>query len=203
MPTRIFAPRCGTSKDDALRINAGGAGIGKAAYVLLVLLIGMVLLFSACGGKAKKPEDIFEGRSGNYSTAARISYKGLNAQAAISQETPASCAVAFTAPASLKDMAFVFRQDSVDLSYKGLRFRFEQASVPLAAVARLAVSTINYAMRGDGVEAARVGDAVEITGIQENGSFLLRVDAETGRPIKLLIPAEELEIEFDNFTFLD
>lgn len=141
--------------------------------------------------------------TGNYYTAAKITYKELKARALISQETPASCSVVFESPQSLSDMAFVFRRDNVDVNYKGLSFTFEQDSLPAAAVAKLAVSAINRAMRDDGLEVMLDNGTFEVKGMLESGEFILKINEETGSLMKLLIPAEELEIEFENFTFLD
>lgn len=175
----------------------------KGSFKLLVLLCGFLLIFTSCSQKNKKPEDIFAGHTGNYSTSAKIAYKELKATARISRETPVSCSVVFESPESLKDMAFVFQRDSVDLNYKGLSFNFEQDSLPATAVAKIAVSAINRAMRDDGLSVALDGGVLEITGMLESGEFILRVNGETGSLMKLLVPAEELEIEFENFTFLD
>jgi hypothetical protein len=99
-------------------------------------------------------------------------------------------------------MAFVFHGDTVDLSYKGLSFSFDPQSLPGGAVAQIAVSSINRAMKDDGITMDYSAGALTLSGIMESGEFTLRLDKENGNLIKLWVPSEELEIEFANFTFL-
>lgn len=169
------------------------------------LVLAFLLLFCGCGttGENVPGKTPLAEHSGNYRTTAHINYKDLKASASISQETPSSCSVVFESPPSLKEMAFVFRQDSVDLSYKGLSFSFNPDSMPGGAVAKLAVSAINKAMKDEGLNVALDGSALEVTGMLENGEFSLKLDGKTGNLLKLSVPAEELEIEFVNFQFFD
>lgn len=170
-------------------------------------LVSALLLFSLLGGcgpsPPAEPSSPLEGRSGNYDTTAVITYKELKATATISQESPESCLVRFASPDSLGDMAFVFRRDSVDVSYKGLAFQFDPQSLPGGAVAKVAVNAVNKAMMGDGVSLALTDAGMELTGMLEVGEFKLRLDADDGNLLKLSVPSEELEIEFVNFRFLD
>lgn len=167
--------------------------------VILVLLC--VLTLAGC--QKPKPQNPLPKQSGNYETAAEISYKELKATASISRETPESCTVVFDSPPSLKDMSFIFRRDSVDLGYKGLSFRFDPDSLPGGAIANLTVSAINRAMSDDGLSLALANGALEITGVMDSGEFRLLLDPESGNLIKLSVPAEELEIAFSNFHFLN
>ena len=165
---------------------------------LLVALCAAVLC--ACGNP--QPANPLPKQSGNFETAAEIRYKELKATASVSRETPDSCTVVFASPPSLKDMSFVFRRDSVDLSYKGLGFRFDPDSLPGGAVAGLTVSAINRAMSDDGLTLDYADGKLGITGIMDSGEFHLLLDQQSGNLLKLSIPAEELEIAFVNFHFL-
>lgn len=174
----------------------------KGILKCILLMIFSVIL-SGCAKEPAKSKLPLKEHAGGYSTTANITYKELRAVAAISQETPSSCSVTFESPPSLESMGFIFRQDGVDMSYKGLSFSFEPDSLPGGAVARLAVSAINKAMNDDGLSVGIDGSALEVRGIMESGDFILRMDKETGNLIKLSVPGEELEIEFVNFRFLD
>ncbi len=171
--------------------------------ICLALICVITLSFSGCKSKTLNPKTPLSGHTGNYTTSAKISYKELKATAHISQETPSRCSVTFESPPSLAEMAFVFQEDSVDLNYKGLSFQFEPDSVPGNAVAKLAVTAINKAMRDDGLFVKLDDGTLEVNGVMESGEFVLKVHGKTGSLMKLSIPAEELEIEFDNFAFLD
>lgn len=163
-----------------------------------------ILLMAGCGkAAANLPKRPLSGHTGNYETTADISYKGLEATAILSQESPGSCSVSFTAPASLKDMAFVFNEDSVDVSYKGLSFQFDPQSLPGGALAKIMTSSINKAMKDDGITVSADETGIDLTGVLDVGEFTLRLDGQNGNLLKLSVPSEDLEIEFLNFRFLD
>lgn len=170
---------------------------------ILVTICLCLLCLTGCGSKAEEQSTPLKKHSGNYSSTANITYKELQATATITQESPQSCAVVFSSPPSLKDMAFVFHKDNVDLNYKGMSFSFNPNSLPGGAVAGMAVSAINTAMRDDGLQVELADDALEVSGVMQSGEFKLRLDAKNGNLLKLSVPAEELEIEFVNFQFLD
>ena len=179
----------------------------KKSIVFLLFLIFILILpliFSACS-RSTGPTDknILMDRTGNYETTASITYKDLQATAQISRETPRSCSVMFTSPKSLADMSFIFYEDAVDLAYKGLSFSFNPGSVPGGAAAKIAVELINRSMRDDGVSVDYSAGILTLSGIMESGEFSLRLDRENGNLLTLSVPAEDLEIEFINFRFLD
>lgn len=170
---------------------------------VLALLCGALIIFGGCSKEEIKPKPPLSKHTGNYTTDARIKYKELSAVAKISQETPSSCSVEFESPPSLSGMAFVFKSDKVDLNYKGLSFTYSPESIPGGAIAKLATSAINRAMKDDGLSVVQEDGALRINGVMESGSFSLTLDKKTGNLMKLSVPEEELEIEFENFTFLD
>ena len=173
---------------------------------ILRLIVAGVLCagLCACGSAAPaEPVPPLAGHTGNYDTQAKITCGELSATATVSQESPDACTVTFTSPDSLEDMAFLFRQDSVDVSYKDLGFQFDPGSVPGGAIAKVMVSAVGKAMRDDGVTAESTEAGTELSGTLETGAFTLRLDPESGSPLKLSVPSEELEIEFVNFRFLD
>lgn len=173
-------------------------------FIRIVLTAALCLGLAACsGGPPEPPQAPLAGRSGNYNTQAVIRYKELSATAIIAQKTPESCSLNFTSPDSLKDMAFVFHRDSVDVSFKGSSFRFDPRSVPGGAVANVTVTAISKALQDDGITVNRTDQGTELTGMLGVGEFTLSLDPESGSLVKLSVPSEELEIEFQNFRFLD
>ena len=174
----------------------------KCTVIFVFTAIFLLTAFTACQ-KKPVPEESLPLRSGNFETTANISYKELKATATITRETPKSCIVVFTSPESIKDMAFVYSEGNVDLSYKGMSFSFDPDSLPGRAIANIAIAGINKAMEADGFSLDYTGNALVLTGVMESGEFTMRLDKESGNLIKLSVPAEDLEIEFVNFSFLD
>jgi hypothetical protein len=172
---------------------------------VLLTLIACIGGFAACALQPtpQPPANPLVSHIGNFDTAANITYRDLKATATITQETPQSCAVTFSSPASLQDMSFVFREGVVDLAYKGVSFTFDPQTLPGGALAKIAVAGVNKAMKDDGVTVDYTEGVLSLSGLLESGEFTLRLDPENGNLMKLLVPAEDLEIEFVNFTFLD
>lgn len=167
------------------------------------LIVAFLLGLCGCAAGGGTPGNPLPEHSGNFDTSATISYKDLKATATITQETPKACAVTFTSPPSLTDMSFVFQGETVELGYKGVSFTFDPATLPGGAVAGMTVSAINKAMKDDGISVDYTAGVLTLNGVMESGEFSLRLDAENGNLLKLSVPAEELEIEFVNFTFLE
>ena len=140
--------------------------------------------------------------TGLFETTAHITYRDLSAIARIVQDTPEACTVTFSAPDTLKNMSFVFRQDQVKVSYRGLSFDFDPGSIPGSAVAKAAVSSINAALQKEGLALEQLSGSLSLTGSSESGDFTLLIDTESGDLLKLTVPSQELEIAFENFTFL-
>jgi hypothetical protein len=169
---------------------------------VLLTAFCFLLVFTACGAlPVKNP---LRGRSGNYVTAADFTYKEHEFAAVISQETPSSCVVAFDFPNTVAGLEIVFQKDDAKINYKGLSFTFDRESMPPGAAANVAVTAIGAAMTGESLEIFRKDDNhIEIAGMTENGEFKLVAERKTGELIKLSVPAQELEIAFNNFRFLD
>ena len=169
---------------------------------LLPVMLACLLLFTSCGAKqaVKNP---FKGKSGNFITAAAIRYKGLEAIATISQVEPSSCSFVFEAPRPVAGMSFVFSQDDVDVHYKGMNLIFARDFMPYGAVANVTVQALGKVINDEELTVNAESDTPEIRGMAQTGEFILKIDRDTGEIAKLSVPAQELEIEFHNFRFLD
>ena len=165
-------------------------------------MMACILLFAACG--AHRPvKNPFKGKSGNYITGATIRYQGLTALATVSQAEPSSCSFVLESPKHLAGMGYVFRQDDVDVNYKGMSFTFVRDFMPYSAVANITVQALSRVINDDELTVTAENDEHKIRGTVETGEFILTIDRDTGEIRKLLVPAQEIEIEFHNFRFLD
>lgn len=163
------------------------------------------LMLAGCGDKSAVSADearILSGLSSPFHTSASIRYGSLTAETTVARDSPLSCTVVFTAPESLRDMAYTFREESVELSYKGLQFSFDPSGVPDRSAAKAMVSALAAATQGTLTQARRQGNELEAQGTGPRGLFTLLLDAESGALIKLSVPQEELEIIFSDFSFL-
>lgn len=174
----------------------------------VILVSAFFLILTQCnknGGTPFPPagNQILKKLSGNFKTTARITYRGLTATAEITQDSPESCTVAFSAPDSLNGMSIHFTSESVEVSYKGLGFAFDPTALPGASVAKTAVSAINTALRDDGLKLEQLEGTLSVAGTSDSGAFTLLLEPDSGRLLKLSVPQQELEIEFENFAFLE
>lgn len=171
-----------------------------------------IMVFASCllillGGCAKKeipssPSPLLK-YSGNYEATAQISYKDLQAAATIVQSTPDSYEMIFTEPATIQDMVFSFQNDVLTVHYQGLSFQTNIQSIPISSPANVLMHTINTAFRDSDCTWVDTEDGNALSGTTVSGSFLLYIDPDQQLPQKLLVPDQDLEIEFVSFTALD
>jgi len=182
--------------------------------ILLILLCAVIfisavlLILTQCNENGGMPSpsassQILKKLSGNFKTTARVTYRGLAATAEITQDSPESCTVAFLAPDTLNGMSVRFSSEDVEVSYKGLGFSFNPTSLPGASVAKTAVSAINTALRDEGLRLEQLEGTLSVMGTSDSGEFTLLLEPDSGNLLKLSVPRQELEIEFENFTFLE
>ncbi len=161
----------------------------------------LTVLLMACG--APKTLADIKGRTANFTATAHIRCKDLDAMALISQETPASCTVAYTSPEALKGMELTFTGEAVKLEYLGLSRELHPSSLPYTAAAGLAASALNCAVTDGGLELSQESGVFKAGGNLPGGEFVVHIDPTDGAVTKLLVPDAELEIDFINFTYLD
>jgi hypothetical protein len=58
-------------------------------------------------------------------------------------------------------------------------------------------------MSSESVELFRGGETLEARGETQAGRFIMQLDMDSGKPLKLSVPDKELEIEFADFVYLD
>jgi hypothetical protein len=100
-------------------------------------------------------------------------------------------------------MEAVITADGASVNYQGLSFEFAPDGLPATAVAQAITSVLGNAFSGINATFEITDTGAMLSGTSDSGDYILSIDPETSAPIKLSIPAENLEIEFDNFQFLD
>jgi hypothetical protein len=171
----------------------------------LFILLCATSILSAFASCARPPMTLSDigGRTARYRATAYINKGGLLAVAGIAQESPFECTVTYEAPAHLKGMEIVFTEDGAELKYRGLGSGPLPSSLPQASAARAALSAINQGLADGDTPLSETGQGLVAHGEIAAGKFSLTLDPESGAITKLLLPAEELEIAFANFIYLD
>lgn len=137
------------------------------------------------------------GLTGGVEATMQITGDSLNAEAMLTR-TPQACTVTFTAPEAVQEMTFTFHEDAVDVDYKDLTFAFSPQLLPGGAVAAIVSDAINKAARRD-VQPAEEDGTPLLTGVLDAGAFQFVLDETSALPVKLLVPQQNLRIDFTSF----
>lgn len=173
------------------------------ATVCVLSCVLVISLFNNSSIKKANKEKLIEKVNSPFSTSANIKYKDIIAAATISSETPKTCKVLFSSPKSIEGMSFILSDEEVFVDYKGMNFSFDPNSLPGGAVANVVVAAINSATQKDGVTVEVKENVLEVSGESDAGEFILRLDKSNGNFLKLVLPENDLELEFVNFKFLE
>ena len=172
---------------------------------IIACIMAAVLCLAAggCAGAEQTPKQVAEKfTNSSYTTTAVIEYKGIKANVQL-LKSEGRCKVTFESPDSLKDLSFDYTGDLVTVVYGKLQFSVTPDSMPAKALSTLLINSLNKSLSGQGISIEQQGGKVKITGQSEGTSFELILDRENGNALSLNIPAEELKIDFHNFSFLD
>jgi hypothetical protein len=178
-------------------------GVYAMTKKLLILLCVALVLSTICACGSPMTLSDLKGRTARYNTTAYINKGGLLAVAEISQESPFESIVTYKAPAHLEGMQFVFTEDAAELKYEGLRYELLSSSLPQTAVARAALAIINQSIADGEMPLTKTDAGLVARGESAAGEFSLIFEPESAAITKRLLPAEELEIAFANFIYLD
>ena len=176
--------------------------LGVVAFVLL-LCMGMTACNKTNEDVQSHYESLLNTLDNPYETTAKIKYKDIEASARIHKRAPGYCIVEMGGSSLLEGLNFLFEKDSMTVDYKGMKVTMDPAELPNSAIAKLLVSAIDQAAQKDGVSVEFEDTALVISGETADSTFFLRIDATDANVMTLSIPAEELEVEFVNFSFIN
>jgi len=140
--------------------------------------------------------------NGSFETTAEIHSGRLKATAEI-QRSHSGYIMRFSEPDSLRGMEFAITGGVMTVSYKGMDFDFNRATLPSGNIARLTSAAVDALLAGDGLAANSAGNgALIVTGSIDSGGFTAELGEETGELRSLSIPDRGLEIAFRDFRFM-
>ncbi|MEG2295157.1 MAG: hypothetical protein RSB96_00230 [Oscillospiraceae bacterium] len=171
--------------------------------VSLILCIFMASCASISSqDKIITKEEVSATVTSEFEAVLNIKYKELQATATIKQDLPQKCSIMFTSPQSLKDMYFEMDKETVLIDYKGLKLESRIEDIPNSSVVKLVVFAIDQVAKKNGIRMKLQDTALIVSGALEGGVFDLVLDATNANILKLIIPEQQLEIEFINFKFI-
>ncbi len=175
----------------------------KRFTVLLFAFIFMIPL-CACSKNPAPPSSssISSALSSPYDAEIRAEYKGITFTAKIHKILPGYCDISFSSPQSLKDLSVSFKENCVDISYKGIAVSLDPKEISGSAAAALVVSALDQITSPDGINVSLVDSALIVSGETDGDYFELRLDPKTYNLLSLNSPSKELKVEFLNFDFV-
>ncbi|MBC8570088.1 hypothetical protein [Zongyangia hominis] len=180
----------------------------KRIACLLLSLLLMTSMLAGCGkspaeggGSRLSEEQVSEKLQTDFASTAKIKYKGIEAEAQV-KKADGTCVLDFTAPENLNGMQFSLSGEKLGIGYKGFHVDLDPNSAVGGAAVKMLVKAIQTAAEKNGVDIAVEKDAVQITSTQQSFQFTMRLDAKSGNILNIQVPGEELDISFENFTFL-
>lgn len=173
-------------------------------FALLLISLALLISISSCSTKHSPPSSssISSALSSPYDAEIRAEYKGMAFTAKIHKILPGYCDISFSSPKSLKDLSVSFKENCVDISYKGISVSLDPDEISGSAAAALVVSALDKITSPSGIDVALVDSALIVSGETNGDYFELRLDPKTYNILSLNSPSKDLKVEFVNFDFV-
>ncbi|MDR2533064.1 MAG: hypothetical protein LBC82_09520 [Oscillospiraceae bacterium] len=166
-------------------------------YYLVLLIITAVLLASSCS-PGMNPDDLDFDKS--FSFTAELQYSGRGSVAQFMRTAPGEWNGTLVEPFALQGVEIAYSPLEMSVSYAGFAVNYGADSPPdinITAFVMIRVLESAFNSEDAGVTSGR--DWIEITGIYDGDTYVLRLDKE-GSPISLSVPNRQLKVVFSEVT---
>lgn len=180
----------------------GGSKWMKRWAVIVISSVILMALLASCGEKAVDPVQVVEQADKPFESTATVEYKDIKADIRILREGENLYEVEILNPAPLKGMSFAYNGDKLTVQYLGLAFQVDPASLPVQAMAKVLMNTIESGLDEQGIQVEKKDELYLVSGSGESGNFSMTLDTATGSIVELEVPNENLKVYFENFSFL-
>ncbi len=171
---------------------------GLAALVFLAAaVLCLVLAMSSCkksGGKAEAP--VVTG----FECDVKLTYRDMDIAGHLTRLNAGTLTLAFTEPASLKDMTMMWDGENISMKMYGLTFGVDPSEVPESALGKGIIDALDVAFRGGAAKGEVTDEGVKTQGDSVNGQFELLSDPDSGSLLALKVPSLNLTASFSNFA---
>jgi hypothetical protein len=155
------------------------------------------LLLASCAGSAD-PDSLDFDRA--FSFTAEIEYAGSTSTADFARTAAGEWDGIITAPFSLQGVNINYTPDEMSVSYSDFAVNIDPGTAPdINVSAFLMFKTLENAFALQNVSIASGRDSIEISGMFDGDSYILRLDRE-GLPVSLEIPRRQLWVTFSGVT---
>lgn len=167
-----------------------------AVGVILVIFGGLFFL-SGRKPQTLSPEKAAAQLAQPFDAHVVIRMENFTMDGDLNRTAPGKAALRVTQPETLSGMQFLLDGDTVEVQWKGLSVKLDEDSRLVRAALSQIIRTLDGAAAEKGIRARMEGEALLISGEQEETRFELRLDPETGSLLSLQLPELDFDCRFD------
>ena len=165
-----------------------------AAVLAAVVLIGTMLF--GCAPQESEPETVIPG---SFSCKADIQYNGMQIGARVTRPSAAGCRIEVESPDTLKGMTLDWNGSKMNISYLGLSFDVDPASLPDTAFGNILIDVFNALSRQNGLSISKDGESMTLSGSGESGDFSVVWDRKANALKSIDAPDSGFSAQFSEF----
>jgi len=163
----------------------------------IILITLFALLFTSCTGNVS-PDNLDFNKS--FTLTTEIEYNGAVSTADFTRTSVGEWEGVLTAPYALQGMQVSFTPTEMKVSYADFGVDLGESIPPEINVsAFMMIKTLESAFTMQNVNAVGGRDGIEISGMFDGDSYVLRLDKE-GIPLSLEMPRRQLKVTFSGVT---
>ena len=156
----------------------------------LVAVMAIAVTLSGCG--AGRGQGDIDPVTTDFSCEATIQYRELELEAELTRQTDGKLLLAFSRPDSLSGIALGWDGTDMTMELGGMSLRMAAEKVPESALIRCLLRVL-AAAHPEGTETE---EGYTVSGEAEGVAYVLVCHPETGLPLSLTVPEEELTATF-------
>lgn len=135
-----------------------------------------------------------------FSCKADISYNGMQISAKVTRPSAAGCRIEVESPDTLKGMTLDWNGSTMNISYLGLSFDVDPASLPDTAFGNILIDVFNALARQNGLSIQNDKDSMTLSGNGESGKFSVVWDRKANALKSVEVPESGFSAQFSEFT---
>ncbi len=163
-------------------------------------LLFMTLFFVSCADNAV--DDTLPQTNRPFSAELDIEIKDFSADAILTYRNSASATLELTSPKDLETLVFNLEGEELSAKYKGLDFPLADTNGQAVSAARLIFSAIANAGNSKDAQIDKDKDEFTVSGSVLSNNYEMEFNRMSGAIKSFTVPAQDLEVEFEDFKFL-
>lgn len=172
------------------------------SLALLIILSTFLFSFVSCKEKIVDPALVLDGSGRPFETAAKVTYGDMEIDMRIVKQSSDLYEMEVLSPETVAGMSFVYDGGNMKVKYKGMAFTIDPEKFPANMMVDAIVKSLGSAFNAEEVNVTQDGERYTVEGKNDNGPFIMEIDAENGNILSIEIPGEKFSADFGGFMFL-